>query len=191
MCAPYPMAPLVVVCVSVCASVCASVSVCLPLLGSTTPPCCQPTLCSHAGLFLCVCLRAGARSATRMATPTWCVSCLCLCLCPSSSQLPCVLSTTDAVYHAGQFLSCRGSARDAHSHTRFPVRLVPVTSLFGASIPASGHRSPPLERRTRSCSAACSAGSDLLHFSVLATAGVLVAPTERSRKVERHHLACG
>ena len=47
------------------------------------------------------------------------------------------------------------------------VRLAAVTSLFGASIPASEHRSPPWERRARCCFATCSVRLGMLHFSCI------------------------
>ena len=47
------------------------------------------------------------------------------------------------------------------------VWLAAVTSLFGASIPASEHRSPPRERRARCCFATCSVRLDMVHFSCI------------------------
>ena len=105
----------------------------------------------HARLFLCVRVRAGGcplRNAH--GRTTWCVSCLCLSLCPSSSQLPCrVVNHHRCVSCWAVSLcvsGCRGSVRHRDAGRAVPTSpwLVPVTSLFGASIPASGHRSPPL-----------------------------------------------
>ena len=47
------------------------------------------------------------------------------------------------------------------------VWLAAVTSLFGAPIPASEHRSPPWERRARCCFATCSVRLGMLHFSCI------------------------